>query len=169
MRHRLVVGVASLLVVAAGAVTAWADVNCEKSGYPFTRDECAVSQCPNGQWSRGSVQVLNDGRVLASAGLETDRLDYGASGWIEFRLKDAYGNTLAYGNTQKRSIPAKSPGRARIEKFPAVESRIPAEIARKVRKVEVSAICTDGPFTPFGIQISGEDAAKALRVVLGSP
>jgi hypothetical protein len=147
-------------------VRACGDGGCEQSTHAFARGFCAVEQCPNGQWSRGSAKVSEDGTVYITQGLETDRVDYGICGWVQFELKDDSNKTLAYGYTEKRCIPAKALGRARIETFPAVTQKIPVEVARKVTNIQVSAVCAGDKFAPFGMEV--RDIVEGVKVILGS-
>jgi hypothetical protein len=145
------------------------EVNCTKSTVPFARDYCSVVQCPNGQWVRGSAKLMPGGDVVVSQGLETDRLDLGICGWVEFRLLDSSDKVLAYGHNSRTCIPAKAPGKARIENLEPTHVRVPAPIANKVATIQTSSFCAGDQFAPFGLGPASGPSSSTLSVVIGSP
>jgi len=144
-------------------------IECKLSDKPFARGYCSVKQCPGGQWIRGSATLLPSGEVVVKQGLETDRLDLGVCGWLEFQLLDSGGSILGYGYNHSRCIGAKSPGPARIEDFPPDHVKVLAPTANRVASVDVSSFCSGEPFSPslFGANSGPQDGTVSL--IIGSP
>ena len=146
-----------------------AEVDCIKSTHPYGRDFCAVLQCPQGQWSRGSVSLLpKSGTLEVKQGLETDNALYGVCGAVEFRLKDDH-NTIAYGFGPQRCIAAKFPGPARIQAFAPDVIQVPAPIANRVRSIEVSSVCSNDVLSPLGLGFQGDVTKGTVNVMIGTP
>ncbi len=132
----------------------------------LARGHCALAGCKFEPKSKGSVKVTPDGKVIAEQQLETDRVDYGVCGWIEFELRDAVDQYLAYGRTDEKCIPPKPGGNARIENF-QTEQQIPRDVAVRVQKVLVTARCGNrAPFITDGTKI---DPLLVLRIIFGAP
>ena len=142
-------------------------IECSPSNHPFARGNCAVAECNGGPLSKGSIKVFPDGKVVATQQLETDRLDYGVCGWIEFTLNDANNNYIGYGYTKKECIPAKSFGKAKIVTIGPKLSNIDPEIAARVQNISIKAFCGETPFTPFGI--TSPNLGATLTTILGRP
>lgn len=162
---KLLIAPASILVI---ALSSHADMVCTPSSHPFSRGYCSVVQCPGGQWSRGTAELTPDGTVILKQGLETDRADQGICGYVEFKIKDGSGNTVAYGYTKDDCIPGKGGGKARIVNKPPVTEKVSKEIMDKAASIDVYAVCSDGNFSPIGISLSKEDVVKAITIFVGS-
>ena len=124
-------------------------IQCQISSQSSAAGYCAVTQCQDGQWVRGTAALLRDGYVTVQQGLETDR-HFGVCGQIEFNLVDSDGVVLGSGNSQNRCILAKSSDYSRPleradEKFPEERVYVPAPIANRTAKIQVSAVCTGKP------------------------
>jgi S1-C subfamily serine protease len=145
------------------------EVSCTISNVPFSRGYCAVTQCPHGQWVRGSATLLKTGDVVLRQGLETDRLDLGICGWVQFQLLDAAHSTIGYGYNQERCIPAKTPGGARIEDLAPDHVRVPAPIANKVATIELSSFCAGDVFAPLGLGGNSAPRKGTISIVIGAP
>jgi len=144
-------------------------VECKVSDKPFARGYCSVKQCPGGQWVRGSATLLTSGEVVVKQGLETDRLDLGVCGWLQFQLLDTAGSILGYGYNHARCIGARPPGNARIEDLPPDHVKVLAPIANRVTSVEISSFCSGEPFSPsfFGSNSGPQDGTISL--IIGAP
>jgi hypothetical protein len=144
-------------------------VDCKMSDKPFARGYCSVKQCPGGQWVRGSATLLPSGEVVVKQGLETDRLDLGVCGWLQFQLLDSAGSILGYGYNHARCIGAKPPGNVRIEDLPPDHVKVLAPIANRVASVEISSFCSGEPFPPsfFGSNSGPQDGTISL--IIGAP
>jgi S1-C subfamily serine protease len=144
-------------------------IECKLSSHPFARGYCSVTQCPNGQWVRGSATLLSSGDVIVKQGLETDRLDLGICGWVQFRLISSSGAVLGYGYNQRRCIGAKRLGRARIEDLPPDHVKVPAPIANKVSSIELSSFCAGERLAPLGFGGDSGPANGTVSLIIGEP
>lgn len=166
------------LLVALGAVCAFSVgpwevasanptrvVHCVSDGNEFGRGYCSTTGCEHDPMSKGSVEVTPDGKIVARQQLETDRLDYGVCGYVEFELRDGNDNYVAKGFTSVECIGAKLPGKARIVDFgPKIET-ISVEEAARVENVIVTARCGKTPgWGLFGIDIKD---LKPLNIIFG--
>jgi S1-C subfamily serine protease len=145
------------------------NISCKVSTEPFARGYCSVKQCPNGQWSRGYASLLPGGDVVLKQGLETDRLDLGICGWSEFQLLNDSGGILGYGYNERRCVPAKAPGSARIEDLPPDHIKVPAPIANRVAAIQVTSFCGGDTLAPLGIGESRGPQKPTLSIVIGTP
>jgi hypothetical protein len=144
-------------------------ISCSKSDHPFARGYCAVVQCPQGQWSRGSVSLdAQSGRLKITQGLETDNLLYGVCGTVQFTLRDN-DKVLAYGVGPQRCIPAKSPGHARIQDFGPDIVEVPAPIANSAKSIEVTSACAADVLSPLGLGFEGDVQKGTVNVMFGAP
>lgn len=159
-----VVAIMFVVVISIDAVTA---IECDPSSHPYARGYCAVTECNGGPLSKGSLKVLPDGKVIATQQLETDNLVLGVCGWIEFELYDSNNDYIGYGYTKKECIGAKSPGKAKIVSIKPKISNIDTEIAARVQKIKLRAICGDTPFSPFGISMS--NMSESIMTIPGPP
>lgn len=133
--------------------TAQADANCPVSGHPFARGHCFVTECPHGQWVRGSAVVKSDGRVEIRQGLETDHLTYGICGRVTFTFKDSSGKVIGTAQTGESCIPSKAPGNARIVESPIITQKIEAGKAASVASIETTGVCSREPRGIFGFTL----------------
>jgi S1-C subfamily serine protease len=145
------------------------ELSCSVSTAPFARGYCAVKQCPQGQWIRGSATLLPTGDVVLKQGLETDRLDLGICGWVQFQLLDSTHSVIGYGYNQQRCIGAKSPGGARIEDLPPDHVKVPAPIANRVASIELSSFCAGDVFAPLGLGGNSGPQKGSISIVIGAP
>jgi hypothetical protein len=143
--------------------------SCQVSNQPFARGYCAVTQCPHGQWVRGSATLLSDGDAILKQGLETDRLDLGICGWVQFQLFDSSHTVIGYGNNQVRCIGAKPPGGARIEDLPPDHVKVPAPIANQVASIELSSYCAGDVWAPLGFGGNSGPQKGSVSIVIGAP